>query len=87
MSTIQDRIFRILAETCGRDASDIQTEEYLGRDLGMSSIQLVQMAAKAQALAPGRVIPFQDLLIIGNGTVKTDIQVAELVSFLQKALA
>ncbi len=85
MDQLRNSILGLLSEVCGRDGIDeIRSEDYLGADLGMTSLQVVQLAAKIQNSFPDKIIHFQELLIPQGGAVKTDIRVDELVAFLQK---
>ena len=57
--------------------------DFLGADLGLSSIATARLAGILQKRRGGKPLPFHTLFVKPDGTMLRDITVAQLVAFLE----
>lgn len=63
---------------------EITLETKLGADLGMSSIDVARFIGNLRKILNGKSLPLHFLFIDEKGNVNQDINVSDLVSFLNK---
>lgn len=87
MDSLQQKVFQRLSDLCGFDGpEEVQMDAFLGKDYGLSSLQLVTLASQIQDEYPDSTFQFQDLLIRKDGSIKTDVRLDELIDYLRNKM-
>ena len=90
-----DRILQDILEIIEEMTDDWETEltdgigaeTLLVGDLGCTSIDVVQLCIAIDEHFGGRNLPFQELLMTGEGEYVQDVSVAQIAAFIRQHLA
>lgn len=83
---VREAIVKVLPHAAGRSEMTVLPTDFLGSDLGLSSLAVARLAGLLQKRAGRLPLPFHKLFIRDDGTVLHDIRVSDLIAFLDHHL-